>query len=747
MERQSSHTLGRAAFALGLGFLGLVGPALAGGVDGGINFHDIAANGGAGVAYHRTPSVTVAVRHALEASSPIPLNTFVTNQGSFTPQKDHGDPGVAIFDYDNDGYLDIYVTNGPGTPNSLYHNLLGKTGVLQFEDVAAAAGVTATVADSTGVCAGDIDNDGWTDLYVVGVNNSHNYLFHNNGNGTFSDITTSAGVAGDGRNAAACTMGDFDGDGLLDIFVANTHADWSQRDVVLTPEFYDARIQHNQLFMNHSTFGDDEHGHDNSHGDSRSLSNVRGSDDHGNGHGDDHHGAHIVFADESVARGITNFAGLNGDPTYTWAAAAVDYDGDGDVDIIEADSQGSMARPMVGLNRIFENDGTGHFTDVTLDRGLTAQGSWMGLSFGDYNCDGYLDFFSTNLGRYVGGRTNNSRWFYGSASKVFSDPGITTVPNGGIGGTPFGWGTASFDYDNDGDQDILWYGDEDLVQFLAADNPGTLLRNSGLCTGDFQWDGTSTLDRDNRLRQVQGVAFGDLNNDGFVDVVNVASLQIVPVLTPTNRFLLYTAVLGPVPNVFSGVASIEVLYTTFTNPGFLTYVPTALPDGDLSIEINSANNGNHWAKVDLVGTKFAGVGRNNRDGAGALVRFTPDGGKTIIRPVTDGESHASTSSRQVNVGLGAAVQGTVEVDWPSPHGPVRNKLYDVRAGEKILFPEIPCSYDVVGQSRKDFDKCVKSSLDQLSDDDNGIVGKGHAKELFRKRFEDNMLRAFDASTH
>ncbi len=719
MERQSSHTLGRAAFALGLGFLGLVGPALAGGVDGGINFHDIAANGGAGIAYHRTPSVTVAVRHALEASSPIPLNTFVTNQGSFTPQKDHGDPGVAIFDYDNDGYLDIYVTNGPGTPNSLYHNLLGTTGVLQFEDVAAAAGVTATEADSTGVCAGDIDNDGFTDLYVVGVNNSHNYLFHNNGNGTFSDITTSAGVAGDGRNASSCTMGDFDGDGLLDIFVANTHADWSQRDLVLTPEFYDARIQHNQLFMNHSV--------------------VVAGDKHG-GSGPS---MQISFADESVARGITNFAGLNGDPTYTWAAAAVDYDGDGDVDIIEADSQGSMARPMVGLNRIFENDGTGHFTDVTLQRGLTAQGSWMGLSFGDYNCDGYLDFFSTNLGRYVGGRTNNSRWFYGSASKVFSDPGITTVPNGGIGGTPFGWGTASFDYDNDGDQDILWYGDEDLVQFLAADNPGTLLRNSGLCTGNFQWDGTSTLDRDNRLRQVQGVAFGDLNNDGFVDVVNVANLQIVPVLTPTNRFLLYTAVLGPVPNVFSGIASIEVLYTTFINPGFLTYVPTALPDGDLSIEINSANNGNHWAKVNLVGTQFIGLGRNNRDGAGAIVRFTPDGGKTIIRPVTDGESHASTSSREVNVGLGDAVQGTVEVDWPSPHGPVRNKLYDVQAGEKILFPEIPCSYDVVGQSRKDFDKCVKGALQTLRHPGVELVSNPTGV----KRFEDNMLRAYDASAH
>jgi hypothetical protein len=699
--------------------LALAGPAFAAGADGGITFYDIAVNGGAGIGYARTPSVTIAERLALQSTPLIPYNDFVNGQGN-TPQKDHGDPGVAILDYDNDGYLDVYVTNGPGTPNSLYHNLLGRTGVLQFEDVGVASGVAATAQDSTGVCAGDIDNDGWTDLYVVGVNGSHNYLFHNNGNGTFSDITTSAGVAGYGRNSASCTMGDFDGDGLLDIFVANTHADWSQRNLVLSSEFYDSRIQHNELYMNHSVV-------------------VVGDKHGGNGPS-----MQISFADESAARGITNFEGLAGDPTYTWAAAAVDYDGDGDVDILEADSQGGMTRPYVGLNRIFENDGTGHFTDVTLERGLTAQGSWMGLSFGDYNCDGYLDFFSTNLGVYVGGPSNNSRWFYGSASKVFSDPGVGTLASGGLGGTPFGWGTASFDYDNDGDQDILWYGDEDLVQFLATDNPGTLLRNGGLCTGNFQWDGASTLDRDNRLRQVQGVAFGDLNNDGFVDVVNVANFQFTPVLAPTARFYLFTTLFGPVFNtVFDGIARLELLYRYVPASNAFTFIPTTMVDGDLSIEINSANNGNHWAKVNLIGTKFIGLGRNNRDGAGALVRFTPDGGKTIIRPVTDGESHASTSSRQVNVGLGDAVQGTVEVDWPGPHGPVRNKLYDVRAGEKVLFPEIPCSYDVVGQSRKDFDKCVKDALQTLRHPGVELVSNPTGV----KRFEDNMLRAYDESAH
>ncbi len=734
MERTTRWSaLGGAAALL----LVLVGPVQAAGVDGGITFHDIAAGGGAGITYQRTPSVTFAQRLALENTPLIPFNTFAAIQPT-TPQKDHGDPGIAIFDYDNDGYLDIYVTNGPGTPNSLYHNLLGKTGKLQFEDVAIAAGVAATEQDSTGVCAGDIDNDGYADLLVVGVNGSHNHLFHNNGDGTFSDITTSAGIRGYGRNSSSCTMGDFDGDGLLDIYVGNTYSDWSNRNPVFLAQFYDPSLQPNELYMNHTTFSDDDDDH--GHGQDRSLSvrdNNHGNDDNqGNGN---HRRAHILFKDESAARGVNNYEGLNGDPTYTWAVAAVDYDGDGKVDLMQADTQGGMTRPGVGYNRILQNDGTGHFTDVSVERGVTQEGSWMGLSYGDYNCDGYLDFFSTNLGAYLGGPTNNSRWFLGSASKTFSDPGV-----GALGGTPFGWGTATLDYDNDGDQDIVWYGDDDLVQFWATDNAGTLLRNSGQCSGNFQWDGRGTvLDRDNRLREVQGVAVGDLNNDGFVDIVNAATWQFTPVTSPTNRYLLWTQIFGPVfGTVFDASATLELVYRFVPASNAFTFIPTTMVNGDLSIEINSANNGNHWAKITLLGTQYLGVGRNNRDGAGALVRFTPDGGKTIIRPVIDGDSHASTNSKIVTVGMGSSLLGTVEVDWPGPNGPVRNKIYDVLASEKLLFPEIPCSYDVPGQRLSDFTRCVDKSLDKLSEGENSVFGKGPLGLLQRARFELSMLRAF-----
>ena len=338
----------------------------------------------------------------------------------------------------------------------------------------------------------------------------------------------------------------------------------------------------------------------------------------------------------------------------------------------------------------------------------------MGLAFGDLNCDGLMDLFGTSVGDYlypqlVGAPTpvglSSSIWHYGLPGGAFLRGDFALGDLGTLGATPFGWGTGMGDYDNDGFTDIVYYGGLDLGIMITADNPGVVLHNEG-GTGAMVWDQAATASSAERnLRsEIHGVALGDLNDDGFVDITNVAAEVAGPSIPLVQPFNLRQS-------PFDAVAHYIPMYTVI-GPDFESeWGGYNMDDGKLAVEINSANNGNRWVKVRLRGSVGnTPRGKSNRDGIGAVMFFTPNGGKQVMMPVLGGSSHASQHELAQIFGLGQATRGTLEVLWP---GGVRNRLYSVQAGERVTMPEIPCNFKNTWSSFNAYKKCVNTALVDL----------------------------------
>jgi hypothetical protein len=392
--------------------------------------------------------------------------------------------GVAFFDYDNDGWLDIFLINGSrqggfpagGAPsNRLFRNNRDGT----FSDVTEKAGLLRS-GWGQGVCIGDIDNDGFDDVFITYW--GEDVLYHNNGDGTFTDVTRKAGVGGlPGRWSTGCAFVDYDRDGRLDLFVSH----YIKFDPRTAP---DPGSNPNCMFQGlevncgpHGLIGE-----------SCSLY-------HNNGDG--------TFTDVSEKAGVNRPAGY-----YGLGVLVADFDNDGWPDIYVANDD----TPAI----LFHNNHDGTFTDTAVlagcafdENGRTQSG--MGVTGADYDQDGSLDIFKTNFSNQVPNLYRNG------GNALFEN---VTVSAGLAAHRDYvGWGCGFFDPDNDGWADIFYcnghvYPELEKIQSLAKfREPCVLYRNTG--AGSFQ-DVSRLAGSSLAVPSTgRGCAFGDFNNDGTVDII------------------------------------------------------------------------------------------------------------------------------------------------------------------------------------------------------------------------------------
>jgi len=492
---------------------------------------------------------------------------------SRTPQKyliETMPGGVAMFDYDGDGRQDLFFVNGarlhspmpPGAQpdksdprfwNRLYRN----NGDGTFTDVTERAKLCGS-GYGMGVAVGDYDNDGWPDLYVT--NFGRNILYHNNGDGTFTDVTERAGVAAGGWSTGAVFF-DYDRDGYLDLFVAR-YLDWdfSKNLPCGAPEKGERAYCHPDIFKPVSYFLY----HNNRDG---------------------------TFTDVSIRSGIA------GAPGKGLGVAVNDYDGDGWPDILVAND--AIAE------QLFHNNHNGTFTEVGMQAGVAYDEngqafSGMGVAFQDYDNDGWPDIFINDLANQKYALFHNLK---GTFQYISAQSGVARLSM-----AHSGWGTGFIDYDNDGWKDLFVAQSHvmDNIQYFQSNvhylERLLLLRNIAGKFEDVSEQGGPSFQT---LQAARGAAFGDLDNDGQIDVV-VSCLDGKPMI------------------------------------------------------LRNHGNANHWLTVNTVGNV------SNRDGIGARVHLLSEHGLSQYATVSTAGSYLSDSDKRVHFGLGTEHSVRfVEITWPS----------------------------------------------------------------------------------
>ena len=494
--------------------------------------------------------------------------------------------GCAFIDYDNDGWLDVFILSGtrlegapPGATNRLYHNNRDGT----FTDITEKSGLTRTGWASS-VCIGDYNNDGFDDLFITYW--GQNVLYKNNGDGTFTDVTKQAGLSFEGnRWGSGCTFIDYDRDGHLDLFVAN----YLEFDLARIPKpGQNPNCNWKGIPVNCGP---------------RGLPPGRNWLYRNNGDG--------TFTDVSEKSGITKAKG-----SYCMTAVAADFDNDGWPDLyIACDSTPSF---------LLKNNHDGTFTDVGLETGVALnedgmEQAGMGLGIGDYNLDGSLDILKTHF-------ADDTAVLYRNDGKGnFED--VTNSSGLGVETRFISWGAGMFDLDNDGNPDLFWVTGSVYPEVEAKlpsypfKSPRIVFRNLG--GGKFEELLEQAGPGISAQHASRGCAFGDFDNDGDIDVL-VMNLNEPP-----------------------------------------------------SLLRNDVTGNHHWLKVKLIGTKC------NRSAIGARVTVHY-GEKKQVQEVLSQASFYSVNDLRLHFGLGSAAKASLEIRWPNG---ATERIPEVEANQLVTIRE------------------------------------------------------------
>lgn len=516
--------------------------------------------------------------------------------------------GACMGDYDNDGFVDIYAVNGSGyinfygkkwwwykdPYNTLYHN----NGDGTFTDVTEKAGV-GYKGWGMGCAWGDYDNDGNLDLYVT--NHGANVLYHNNGGGTFTDVTEKAGV-GDKGWGMGCAWGDYNNDGYLDIYIANylefdktmNPAEPNSAFKIETPLLMDSRLYDSQRNVLYRNKGDG------------------------------------TFTD------VTDKAGVGNSPGKSMGVVFLDFNEDGYQDIYVVNDN--------SRNVLYVNNGTGTFTDVGGTLGVDSPLSGMGVTVGDYDNDGDFDIFSTYTQKDTNMLYKNTRMDSGKKTKDYSlSKFVDVTVDAGLGEDVsvgyFGWGTEFLDYDNDGYLDI----------FVANGHPMV----------DFD-DPKSTIGQRNQL-------FKNHGDGSFLEVSGNAGEGLMP----------YTTSRGVTIGDYDNDGDVDVF--VLNNNAYATLLQ------------NVGGNTHNWLTIKLRGTK------SNRDAIGAKIKVVA-GQLSQTREVRSGSSYLSQSDMRLHFGLSTLSKvDMIEIRWPSG---ITERLQDIKANQFIEIIEGEGSFRVIDSAKK-----------------------------------------------